>query len=210
MRTWSLRTTTDRTPAELGGRLCLAVANSVLWRRGDEPVDRVPDYPALVDYLHLAGLLDPAERADLAAAAAAHPVIARRTHTRAVALREALFRLLSAAAAGAEPDGSDVATLREVLHQGLAELRLTATGDGRLAAAWPRPTQRLDWPLWEIAGSAASLLLAEEPTWLKQCPGERCGWLFTDRSRSHSRRWCDSTMCGNRDRVRRHYQRTRA
>jgi predicted RNA-binding Zn ribbon-like protein len=45
---------------------------------------------------------------------------------------------------------------------------------------------------------------------LKQCPGRSCGWVFLDDSRNQSRRWCDSRECGNRERVRAHYQRTRA
>ncbi|MFZ1815725.1 MAG: CGNR zinc finger domain-containing protein [Rhizobiaceae bacterium] len=36
-----------------------------------------------------------------------------------------------------------------------------------------------------------------------------CGWLFIDRSRNRSRTWCDMTICGNRNKARRHYHRKR-
>ncbi|MET8655767.1 MULTISPECIES: CGNR zinc finger domain-containing protein [Streptomyces] len=44
---------------------------------------------------------------------------------------------------------------------------------------------------------------------IRRCAGPGCGWFFVDRSRSGSRRWCSSRDCGNRDRARRHYARTR-
>jgi predicted RNA-binding Zn ribbon-like protein len=208
MRTWSLRSAADPTPPVLGGRLSLAFVNSVLWRRSAEPDDLIPDYPALVAYLSRVGVVDQPERDALTAAAKAHPGTARRVHGEAIALREALFRALSAAAAGTRPAASDLRRLTATLRAGLANLRFAVADDGRLTGSWPRASADLDWPLWEIAGSAAALL-SEEPLWLKQCPGDRCGWLFVDRSRSHSRRWCSSAMCGNRDRARRHYERSR-
>ncbi|MEU2159926.1 CGNR zinc finger domain-containing protein [Streptomyces sp. NPDC019208] len=53
------------------------------------------------------------------------------------------------------------------------------------------------------------LTLAAEVLGVRLCQGPGCGRLFLDRSRSHSRRWCSSGDCGNRDRARRHYARTR-
>jgi predicted RNA-binding Zn ribbon-like protein len=42
---------------------------------------------------------------------------------------------------------------------------------------------------------------------IRTCQGPGCGWMFLDRTRSHTRRWCSSGDCGNRDRARRHYAR---
>jgi predicted RNA-binding Zn ribbon-like protein len=44
---------------------------------------------------------------------------------------------------------------------------------------------------------------------LRRCDDDGCGWLFLDSTRNHSRRWCSSGDCGNRDRARRHYARRR-
>lgn len=38
---------------------------------------------------------------------------------------------------------------------------------------------------------------------LHRCANPACRLLFDDSSRSHTRRWCDTAGCGNRDRVRR-------
>jgi predicted RNA-binding Zn ribbon-like protein len=58
--------------------------------------------------------------------------------------------------------------------------------------------------LGPIAWSAVDLLARGPLTRLKRCPGPGCGWLFLDRSKNGSRRWCDMATCGNRTKGRRH------
>jgi predicted RNA-binding Zn ribbon-like protein len=43
---------------------------------------------------------------------------------------------------------------------------------------------------------------------LRQCSAADCGWIFLDTSKNHSRRWCSMQDCGNREKARRHYQRS--
>jgi predicted RNA-binding Zn ribbon-like protein len=77
-----------------------------------------------------------------------------------------------------------------------------------------------DLPLrWEVAPGDVPRLLALSAedllsdgvrlTALGRCADAGCGWFFLDTSRSHTRRWCSSADCGNRDRARRHYARKR-
>ncbi|GAA1875410.1 CGNR zinc finger domain-containing protein [Asanoa iriomotensis] len=186
----------------LGGRLCLALVNSVLWRRSAEPVERIGGYGALAGYLRDAGGLDDAVLTALEAEAAADPAGARAALERALTLREALFRLFSAVAAGADPDAADVAVLDRSFRAGMSRLRI---GPGALRPVWTG----LDVPSWEAAADAVAVLGSPAAPPLKQCPGETCGWLFVDESRNHSRQWCDSRMCGNRARARRHYRKQR-
>jgi predicted RNA-binding Zn ribbon-like protein len=61
-----------------------------------------------------------------------------------------------------------------------------------------------------LAVHAWQLLQNGDPSRLRQCRGEGCGWLFLDGSRNGSRVWCSSADCGNRSRARRHYRRHRA
>ena len=42
---------------------------------------------------------------------------------------------------------------------------------------------------------------------LKACPGRRCGWVFYDRSRNQSARWCATRICGDQERARAYYRR---
>lgn len=45
---------------------------------------------------------------------------------------------------------------------------------------------------------------------LRQCSDDACGWVYLDTSPRLNRLWCSSASCGNRNRARRHYQRSRS
>jgi len=57
--------------------------------------------------------------------------------------------------------------------------------------------------LWD----AANLFTSARRTKLKMCANPHCGRLFIDDSRRGNRRWCLMSRCGNRDKVRRYYDR---
>jgi len=192
----------DRTGHDWGGRLCFAVVNSVLWRRSATPDDLLTDYQALVRQVDLAHALPDAT--GLLDSAAADPAAARRALVAGVGLREVLFDLFSAVAAGEPAQPADLVALNTELAEALQQLALA---DGH-RLGWPRNLS-LDLPRWQVAVSAAAVLSADDPTRIKQCPGERCGWVFLDASRNRSRRWCEPNECGNRERVRAYYRRSR-
>jgi predicted RNA-binding Zn ribbon-like protein len=64
--------------------------------------------------------------------------------------------------------------------------------------------------LWPVVRSAAELLTSDELGRVRECAADNCAWLFLDRSKNRSRRWCDMAVCGNRDKVRRFRQRSRS
>src|SRR2546425_557101 len=82
-------------------------------------------------------------------------------------------------------------------------------GDG---VGWSLPSdeEALDRPLWEIARSAADLLTSGERDRVKECASTTCEWVFLDKSRNRSRRWCDMSDCGNRAKARRFHAKKRA
>jgi predicted RNA-binding Zn ribbon-like protein len=59
-----------------------------------------------------------------------------------------------------------------------------------------------------LAVSALSLLSAQRIGRIKICAN--CAWLFLDSSRNASRLWCDMSVCGNRQKAKRHYRRHKA
>ena len=65
----------------------------------------------------------------------------------------------------------------------------------------------MDFVLYPIIKSAADFLVSSDLKRLKQCADDFCGWLFMDKSRNYSRRWCSMKDCGNRAKAHRHYQR---
>ena len=62
-----------------------------------------------------------------------------------------------------------------------------------------------------IAVAAAETLRDVQPERLRQCPVDEggCGWLFVDRSRNGSRRWCRMADCGTQVKSRRLTERRR-
>lgn len=48
----------------------------------------------------------------------------------------------------------------------------------------------------------------ESPGRLRPCANDECRLFLIDRSRANRARWCSMSLCGNRMKARRHYQRT--
>jgi predicted RNA-binding Zn ribbon-like protein len=59
-----------------------------------------------------------------------------------------------------------------------------------------------------ILQSAVELAFSPSLERVKICPA--CGWLFIDRTRNRSKRWCITALCGNRSKMHRHYRRQRS
>jgi predicted RNA-binding Zn ribbon-like protein len=97
---------------------------------------------------------------------------------------------------------SDLTLLNQELTIARQHRQLVATADG-FDWQWTASKRAIDRMLWAVAESAAQLLTIGELSRLKQCPGERCGWLFADTSRNRSRQWCIMEDCGNVAKVRR-------
>jgi predicted RNA-binding Zn ribbon-like protein len=191
-------------PDLIGGHLTLDFVNTVSWRLDPRRrVDRLPDFPALLGWTLRAGLVDRATVQRIRSART-DPAVAGRTlrHTRR--MRETLHTVLTTALAGDPPD------LR-VLEPFLVDAINHATLDPALPLRWSVPVRRPEDLARRLA--LASLDLLRDPDLVpavRCCAGAGCGWLFIDRSRSHTRRWCSSGDCGNRERVRRHYWHAKA
>lgn len=61
----------------------------------------------------------------------------------------------------------------------------------------------------ETETALSALRLAADPPLERLRICGHCGWLFIDRSKNRSRMWCDMAVCGNREKARRHYARSR-
>jgi predicted RNA-binding Zn ribbon-like protein len=140
--------------------------------------------------------------------AARRPIVASAVVERAIALREAIYRVFSAVAGGRTPKTDDIATLSSFLSEAMSRLQLALTADG-FTWSWTGDGDSLEQMLWPVAQSAARLLTSGELNRVGMCAGDGCGWLFFDASKNRSRRWCAMEDCGNRAKARRHYRRSR-
>lgn len=184
---------------------CLAYANTRMYRGAAEPLDvlRTPD-----DLLAKLPGLTEAARALLSAWAEAHPDDALALFTEAVALRELVFRLFAAVAAGTPAAEADLTALNAALATAPPRTRLARLGETYAwqAEAPPTAPALLAPVLW----SAADLLVEAPRRRIRICSNPECGWLFIDASKNGTRRWCDMSSCGNRAKARRHYEKTKS
>ena len=193
----------------LGERLCLNFANTVDPRQGDHPREFLTGYPDLLAWSVRVGVLDAAAGRELTEAAGRDPAGADQAYADAVRLREVMYRVFSAIAAGNAPPEVDLATLNQALASSLAHARLEPDGAG-YRWGWRTDPPALDRMLWPVLRSAGDLLTSDELDRVKECPGlGDCGWIFLDTSKNASRRWCSMEGCGSRAKMRRQYARRR-
>lgn len=190
----------------LGGQLCLDFANSVAWRTSTHPEDFLSNYSDLVTWSQNAGILNERKALRLTQKAHYHPMDASIVFEQAFILREAIYQVFSAVAANQPVDLTALETLNLELLKALTHLHIVPIANG-FAWDWIDSEDALDAMLWTIANSAAELLTSQQMNRVRECSGDGCGWLFLDETRNGSRRWCDMSICGNRAKANRHYQR---
>jgi predicted RNA-binding Zn ribbon-like protein len=112
----------------------------------------------------------------------------------AVELREAIYRIGSAIAAGEKPDSKNVRTLNTVAAAGHAKAALEHDLAGwRLTGTTP-----VGDALGVLATDAINILGGPDRNRIKNCEGPGCAGLFLDTSRGANRRWCSMNTCGNK------------
>ena len=188
----------------VGGDISMDFVNTASRRTGEGLKEKLRCYDDLVTWAERVELAGEERAARLRRAAAADPAAASSVLERARWLREVIYRVFSTGS----PATSDVEALGRAASEAASERRLQRTLAG-YDWAWPE-SDELAQLLWPVTLSAAELLTSEDRERVKECAADRCNWLFLDRSRNRSRRWCDMKDCGNRAKARRFQARQRA
>ncbi|QBD75330.1 hypothetical protein EPA93_04680 [Ktedonosporobacter rubrisoli] len=191
------------------GQLCLDFMNTVGWRPSSHAEERLTCY---ADLLHLgkqAAIFTDEQQSKLLSQAQQQPETSGHLYQRALQLREALYRLFLSVIKGEERDSADLALLNREYATMQAQLRVIATERG-FALRWPEEGHALESVFWHIAKSAVDIFTSDILESVRLCAAPDCGWLFFDQSKNRSRKWCDSQVCGNRERVRKYYRQSRS
>jgi predicted RNA-binding Zn ribbon-like protein len=186
-----------------GGHLAIDFTNTV-GSRGDVPEEHLRTFGDLAAWADARGVLSHADAQRLCREASRRPAAAHAALARALTLREALYRVIAAAAAAHQPSAADLGILNAHVRTTLSRLRL-ASRNHRLALVDDGDNARTpdEAVLSPVVRAAVELLTSDAITRVRLCADESCGWLFLDTTRSHTRRWCDMKSCGNRSKVRR-------
>ena len=188
----------------LSETFCLDFANTA----GSDSV-HLSNYQELVSWCEKQGALTQEKASQLRDDARQQPASAERVLRKAITLREAIYGLFSTAATRRPPSKRHLRSLNRAVMEASKHLHIVQTADD-FQWQWDDTKGALEFPLWLIARSAADLLTSKQRSRVRQCASDDCNWLFLDRSKNHSRRWCDMTQCGNREKARRSRVRQRA
>lgn len=187
--------------------------------------DHLATPQALVTWARRAGLADEHEVAGIGQAWSHDPAAAASALASVIRIREALFTAL---AAGLGPEYAQRGTEQALDYLSLRWSAAAARSSLSLASGpgGPGGPDGADGPGARlIVGSAPALLIPDRAavfaidllchtdlTRLGVCPPEHdgCAWLFLDRSRNGSRRWCTMEACGSQAKARRLTQRRKA
>ncbi len=197
----------DRNSTGIKGReLCLNFANTAEWHASEHPKEKLKTYNDLVKWARLSEILSEKEAQKLMQKAKKEPSKAQKVLKRAIELREAIYQVFSDVVKGNIPAKKDMAVINLNLSRTMAQSGLIHTKD-RFIWRTSGGKRDLDSMLDPIVRSAAELLTSDSLERVKECADDRgCGYLFMDRSRNRSRRWCDMTDCGNRAKAQRFYR----
>jgi predicted RNA-binding Zn ribbon-like protein len=180
----------------VGGHPGFDLVNTEAVDASGDPLELVPDWPALVDWAQAAGLIESQLGNQCRGAD-------QRRGPHAVAwfqrLRTSVRTVLECGTEAAADLDAAVAEVPVRLHYQSDHAR------GALPLHAAAPFDRLRLALATAALDAAHL----DRSRIRRCASRRCVLLFYDATRNRSRRWCDMTICGNRAKASAHYRRTR-
>ena len=191
----------------VGGRLCLDFINTVEFRDGKTfKQERLHDIADLLVWARHVGILTDVEASSAISLYALRPDIGEEQFLRAFRLREAIHAIVSALIRRTEPHTGLMNLLNGELTEAHRNRILSASGTA-VDWTWQSGISPVDRVLWPIALSVSELLTDGNHARLHECSSERCGWIFEDTSKNHTRRWCSMEDCGNQAKVRRYRKR---
>ena len=165
----------------VSGRRCLDFAGTQKYRTSVRE-ELLTDPQRLSEWALQAGLVDAAidVTADELAAA--------------VALREALYRIVIARLEGRRPEVTDVDLLTQ--HASRPQLTPQLHADGSVSREGT-----VAQLLARLAADVLDLLAGPDLESVKKCSDPGCTRLYIDASRGRNRHWCGMDTCGNRAKV---------
>jgi predicted RNA-binding Zn ribbon-like protein len=195
----------------VGGHPALDLVNTVAPRvPGDTGGrDYLPDPAELLAWSRRIELIDPAEAEAIEAAWRSAPDLPDQALRATVEIREATYVVLAQRAASVPADfeqqrGSAFEQLMLRWAAATARSMLVSRDDGPGVAELRVGTSPALMIPDRLVAAAVDLVRTVELRQLRACPVDDggCGFLFLDRSRNGSRRWCSMEDCGTRAKIR--------
>jgi predicted RNA-binding Zn ribbon-like protein len=192
----------------VAGHLALDFANTLDYRYDpDRLIDLLPSYERFLAFCGQSAVVTAAQMRKFLDGLSEFD--AQGLLKEVIEFREAFYSMILSAVQGRSPDQSHLRTFNRFLSGArlVDEIEWHKRGFVR---GYREVTETPGSPLWLVIEAATVLLTSSDLHHIRECSEETCRWLFLDRSRNHSRRWCDMQLCGNRSKAKRFYARTRS
>jgi predicted RNA-binding Zn ribbon-like protein len=185
--------------------LCLDFVNTLCWR-GSAPEESLHDFADLLDWCAKAGVIAKRDASGYRALAKSDPAAAAKMFLDAIAIREAIYRIVYFTTSRKSASETDLGLLNDALKNTPLRVAVEQAGGG---FGWraERMNSSAAAMLTPVLWSAADLLVSPNLARVQHCANDRCLWLFLDESKNRTRRWCSMQSCGNRAKAHRHYLR---
>ncbi|RFS19061.1 hypothetical protein DVR12_24955 [Chitinophaga silvatica] len=187
-----------------GGLFCLDFVNTVYNRKRPNGYDYLDNFKSLIAWYGHTKLLPQKMLHTLERLGKDYPQKAVVVLEKSLQLRELLHQLFQTVLHAKMPAAIIGSQFNSFLSEAYSNLELSILPDGgKLQFNTPALEQLYWWP----TKSAVELLTSDQLKQLKECPA--CGWLFIDKSKNQSRKWCSMATCGDVNKVTSNYQRTK-
>ena len=193
-----------------GGWLALDFVNTISNRNVEPPqFDYLTSYPIILDWTKRVNLLKTSEVRILEKYALEHPIESAKSWIRALEAREMLFTIFQCIVKGKTPATREQNLFNAWLSRSLRKSQVEfVDASSSIRASWNIALEDLDKPIYLIIKSAYDLLLGGQLNRIKECG--TCGWLFLDKSKNGSRRWCNMDTCGSQQKSKNYYHRKKS
>jgi predicted RNA-binding Zn ribbon-like protein len=189
-----------------GGNLSLDFVNTIHDRYEEPFRDYIHNYPELVTWSHFAGGIDEIQKKKLLQLSQENKKGSEQVYLKSIQLREAIYNYILYMNNQDKVPTADSKLINQWLSRAFSNLELVQVKSDVLLN-WNPENLRLESVLWPIIKSFVDLITSDMRRRIKQCPN--CGWVFVDKSKNKSRRWCSMDTCGNRIKAQRYAQKNR-
>ncbi|KPK83634.1 MAG: hypothetical protein AMS27_12330 [Bacteroides sp. SM23_62_1] len=187
-----------------GGWLCLDFTNTVSNRFEEPYFDYLSCYKDILKWMKRLNLFSHEEIKQIGSFFKKYPDIAEKQYKKIIEVREILYRMFSSVSRDQQPPENILKRFNKYLSETFRDLRIRVTKNRIVKEDWHRKDQDLLPFQHIIIKSAYELLNSDLLLKVKEC--DNCGWLFLDRSKNISRRWCNMQTCGSTIKAQKYYQ----
>lgn len=187
-----------------GGWLCLDFINTVHDRTVETPFDYLSSYLDLLDWSVKVEIMNSSEKEELVLLAQENEADRQQALQQVIEAREVFYKYFLSIAQDEVPGDSVQNQFNALLSNGLQQLKLRVIEGLAVRHVWQSPSD-LRYPLYPVIKSAYDLMTSDLLDRVKECGA--CGWLFLDKSKNRSRKWCSMESCGSNVKAKRYYHR---